>query len=110
MTLHKDFAATGCPGPYLESKMPDIAKEVNALLNGSTPTSNEVSVSCTMPIVKLGSRNRAVKVWQCILDIVPTGVFDEETQWYTTEWQKKNGLATDGIVGQATWTKGLNSL
>ena len=110
MTLHKDFAATGCPGPYLESKMPDIAKEVNALLNGSTPTSNEVAVSCTMPIVKLGSRNRAVKVWQCILDIVPTGVFDEETQWYTTEWQKKNGLATDGIVGQAAWTKGLNSL
>lgn len=110
MTLHKDFAATGCPGPYLESKMPDIAKEVNAMLSGSTPTSNEVPVSCTMPIVKLGSRNRAVKVWQAILDIVPTGVFDEETQWYTTEWQKKNGLATDGVVGQATWTKGLNSL
>lgn len=35
MTLHKDLAATGCPGPYLESKMPYIAAEVNKLL---TPT------------------------------------------------------------------------
>ena len=111
MTLHKDFAATGCPGPYLESKMPEIAREVNALLGATpTPTTNEVPVSCTMPIVKLGSKNRAVKVWQAILDIVPTGVFDEKTQWYTTEWQKEHGLATDGVVGQATWTKGLNSL
>lgn len=111
MTLHKDFAATGCPGPYLESKMPQIAKDVNAMLNPTpTPVSNEVPVVCTMPIVKLGSRNRAVKVWQCILDIVPTGVFDENTQWYTTELQKKNGLATDGIVGKETWTAGLNSL
>lgn len=33
MTLHKDFAATACPGPYLESKMPYIADEVNKLLN-----------------------------------------------------------------------------
>ncbi len=40
MTLHKDFAATGCPGPYLESKMPEIAAEVNKLLNNVTPTVN----------------------------------------------------------------------
>lgn len=33
MTLHKDLAATACPGPYLESKMPYIADEVNKLLN-----------------------------------------------------------------------------
>lgn len=36
MTLHKDFAATGCPGPYLESKMQYIADEVNKVLNGGT--------------------------------------------------------------------------
>ena len=33
LTLHKWFAATDCPGPYLESRMGDIANKVNAELN-----------------------------------------------------------------------------
>lgn len=33
LTLHKYFAATACPGPYLESKMSYIAEEVNRRLN-----------------------------------------------------------------------------
>lgn len=32
LTMHKWFAATGCPGPYLESKFPYIADEVNKVL------------------------------------------------------------------------------
>ena len=32
LTMHKYFAATGCPGPYLESKFPYIASEVNKRL------------------------------------------------------------------------------
>ena len=32
MTVHRWFSATTCPGPYLYSKMDDIAKEVNARL------------------------------------------------------------------------------
>lgn len=33
LTMHKWFAATNCPGPYLESKFPYIAAEVNKKLN-----------------------------------------------------------------------------
>lgn len=33
LTMHKWFAPTGCPGPYLESKFPYIADEVNKRLN-----------------------------------------------------------------------------
>ncbi len=32
LTMHKYFAAAGCPGPYLESKFPYIAEEVNRRL------------------------------------------------------------------------------
>ena len=32
LTMHKWFAATNCPGPYLESKFPYIAKQVNKAL------------------------------------------------------------------------------
>lgn len=42
MTLHKDFAATGCPGPYLESKMKYIADEVNKLINVKKPTTSVI--------------------------------------------------------------------
>ena len=36
LTMHKYFAATACPGPYLESKFPYIAEEVNKRLNSIT--------------------------------------------------------------------------
>lgn len=39
VTFHKDFAATGCPGPYLEKQIPNrIIPEVNKLLGGTQPT------------------------------------------------------------------------
>ena len=33
LTMHKYFQPTACPGPYLESKFPYIAREVNKRLN-----------------------------------------------------------------------------
>ena len=35
VTLHKWFANTNCPGPYLESKIPYVVKEVNKRLSKS---------------------------------------------------------------------------
>lgn len=37
LTMHKYYMATACPGPYLESKFPWIAAEVNKRLD-DTPT------------------------------------------------------------------------
>ena len=36
LTKHNDFAATSCPGPYLEARMQYIADEANKI-NGETP-------------------------------------------------------------------------
>lgn len=38
LTMHKWFAATTCPGPYLESKFPYIASEVNKKLTRTETT------------------------------------------------------------------------
>lgn len=42
LTMHKWFAATACPGPYLESKFPYISEQINARLGNmqrpSAPT------------------------------------------------------------------------
>ena len=39
LTMHKWFAATDCPGAYLESKFPWIADQVNKILAGGTADS-----------------------------------------------------------------------
>ncbi len=38
LTMHKWFADTSCPGPYLSSKFPYIAEEVNKRLENQKPT------------------------------------------------------------------------
>lgn len=45
LTMHKYFAATGCPGPYLESKFPYIADEVNKRLGVNSSTNKPVKFS-----------------------------------------------------------------
>lgn len=34
LTMHKMFASTGCPGPYMSARMKQLEKEVNAVLDG----------------------------------------------------------------------------
>lgn len=43
LTRHNMFAATSCPGPYLQSKFPYIASEVNKRLNGGNSSSDSGS-------------------------------------------------------------------
>lgn len=38
LTTHNMFAATACPGPYLRARMPELARTVNSILDGQTPT------------------------------------------------------------------------
>ena len=59
MTLHKWFAATGCPGPYLESKMSYIAAEVTKRLAGgsSSSSSGGSATTGTFYRVQVGAYN-----------------------------------------------------
>ena len=41
LTMHKMFTATTCPGPYLESKLPYIANEVNKRLGQAVEEGKE---------------------------------------------------------------------
>lgn len=38
LTMHKMFASTACPGPYLEARMRQLANEVNTILDGGSAT------------------------------------------------------------------------
>ena len=47
LTMHKWFAATQCPGPYLESKFPYIAEEVNRRLSAASNDSTTTDTGTT---------------------------------------------------------------
>ena len=56
-------------------------------------------------LLKRGDNNEDVKKLQTKLGIEPMGNFGPKTETAVKEWQAKNGLTADGIVGPATWAK-----
>lgn len=67
-----------------------------------------------LPMLSIGCVNKAVKVWQAIVDASVDGEFGEQTLKKTIEFQKKvfpiEKGEWDGIVGVKTWTAGLISI
>ena len=53
--------------------------------------------------LKLGSRGKEVKELQELLEIDADGIFGKGTETAVKNWQTKNGLTADGIVGPKTW-------
>lgn len=59
-TEHRMFAATSCPGPWIHARMPQIVKDVKAMMAGSKPTSNKVTGSAPDQILTVGSKVRSI--------------------------------------------------
>jgi putative chitinase len=56
-------------------------------------------------LLKVGSKGDDVKKLQTKLGTAADGAFGPGTEKLVKEWQTKNGLKDDGIVGQRTWSK-----
>jgi len=54
-------------------------------------------------ILKIGSRGQEVKDVQEFLKIGADGIFGKGTSTAVKNWQTKNNLPADGLVGPATW-------
>ena len=77
------------------------------LIGGTIPESEEYD----MPQIQRGSKGKAVKILQIILgDLEIDGSFGPATQAATLDFQRKHGLAADGIVGPKTWRALLDTL
>ena len=58
-----------------------------------------------METLKLGSKGDAVKRVQAKVGAIQDGDFGLKTEALVKEWQKRNKLTVDGIVGPKTWGK-----
>ena len=112
LTMHSYFAATACPGPYLKSKFPYIAQEVNRRLAGQGEnTKEEKTVNITLQILKQGSKGESVKALQRMLHAMGynlgarpvDGSFGPQTLTAVKKYQAEKKLTADGIVGAKTW-------
>jgi putative chitinase len=56
-------------------------------------------------LLKNGSKGEEVKQLQTLLGLGADGSFGPMTEAKVKEWQAKNGLTADGIVGDGTWGK-----
>ena len=59
--------------------------------------------------LRKGSTGDLVKKIQEKLGINPDGDFGDQTEAKVKEWQSKNGLLDDGLVGPVTWGKMFGS-
>lgn len=75
-----------------------------------TTASSKRAEDVSMTTIKKGSTGKAVKVWQVIIGTKADGTFGDNTVTKTKAFQKKHGLTQDGIVGNNTWRKGLESI
>ena len=126
LTMHKYFASTQCPGPYLESKFQYIAEEVNDRLSenpvsepvkepAKQPSGEVASVkdAAALPMLRKGSKGASVKALQILLigndcscgKYGADGDFGGGTESAVKKYQEKHGLDDDGIVGPKTWAK-----
>lgn len=74
LTMHKWFAATACPGPYLESKFPYIAEQVNARLAGASASDKTAILGkavATAAQMQSYIKRVNAKVAQSVLDMIP---------------------------------------
>lgn len=73
-------------------------------------TVSKSTFSVMLPTIRQGSKGGAVRVWQTIIGATCDGDFGPATASATVAFQRKNGLAADGIVGPITWAAGLSGV
>lgn len=111
LTCHYMFVPTACPGPYLKSRMGELADTVNRKLQQST---NVCSV--WLNVLSKGDEGNSVTALQAVLEANDyscgkwgiDGDFGGDTEKAVMAFQKARGIKVDGIVGQQTWSALLN--
>ncbi|MFV0414429.1 MAG: N-acetylmuramoyl-L-alanine amidase [Oscillospiraceae bacterium] len=103
LTQHNYFASTACPGPYLKSKFPYIAAEVNKRLSGATdpaePQKEGVEKVNIFKITATGKKNVQGFGTPNVDDVVKNNLPDGTYLVYKTQTLTNNDGGNTGITG-----------
>lgn len=107
---HYDVTAKNCPAPWVKSVagFEAFKASVKATLKGGKYVA---PVEDTTPVIGKGDKGAYVEKLQKLLNLkgnyklVADGIFGAGTETAVKDYQKKNGLTVDGVVGDATWAK-----
>ncbi|PGO60732.1 N-acetylmuramoyl-L-alanine amidase [Priestia megaterium] len=106
---HYDVTKKSCPTPWIKNTAPFTAFKQNVSKGATGASYVSVSEDAT-PLIRKGDQGSAVEKLQKALSdlgykLAVDGIFGSGTQDDVKDFQKKNGLTADGIVGDATWAK-----
>lgn len=117
LTRHNMFQSTDCPGKYLQSKFPDLVKEVNAKLDGKEEKKTytryvKVSENDVLNVRSgIGVSNKIVKT---LKNGTKVTVYETKNGWSrigTNQWVNSAYLTTiKNTVGQTKVLKSLTTL
>lgn len=65
----------------------------------------ERTTTVTLPVLRRGMKNDAVRAMQTLLGVTADGSFGSKTDSAVRQFQKNNDLEVDGSCGPATWAK-----
>lgn len=89
----------------------DYESRVGGATVPPTPTTNGTTSGPALVFdypgtpLRLGSKGDAVKLVQAVVGATPDGDFGAVTERRVKDWQSRNGLLADGVVGPVTWGK-----
>jgi peptidoglycan LD-endopeptidase CwlK len=104
------LAVDGIFGTKTEQAVRDFQKKHGLAVDGIVGKQTFSKINGKLPLLKRGSKGEAIKELQKILNklgykLVVDGIFGVNTEKAVRNFQAKNGLAVDGIVGKHTYAK-----
>ena len=106
-------AGVVCDQDYLLIDYPTLIKKEgkNGFPKPDTPAPKTDVCTVTLPVLRTGSDGGHVRTLQILLNkyshaqLAADGVFGAATEHAVRLYQRKRGLAADGVVGKLTWTQ-----
>ncbi len=106
-------AGVVCDQDYLLIDYPSMIKKEgkNGFPKPEPATPKADTCSVTLPVLRVGSDGGHVRTLQILLNkynrarLTEDGIFGTATEHAVRLYQRKRGLAVDGVVGKDTWTQ-----
>lgn len=94
-------------GPKTASALNHWKEKLGMNTDGVMSEADWNTLAAMLPTIKVGNKDRYVKMWQLFLGVTADGIFGNKTKASTKAYQVSADLFADGIVGKQTWVHAL---